>query len=607
MSGSNFSRRAVGRAGLSLAAGVFAGQASAGSRPSQASAGSQSVPSCPKSKASGGDRVRLDTPLGALIGSTNDRAGQRVLSFKGIPYAVPPIGERRWKPAIPAPAWNCTRDATAFSPHAVQVTEPDTTFYSFPQSVQSEDCLYLNVWTAGSPADRKSGRPVMVWIHGGAFMNGAGSLPAYDGAELARKGVVVVTINYRLGVFGYYTHPDIISEAGDDICANFGTTDQIEALRWVRDNIAAFGGDPDQVTIFGESAGSMSVCQLLASPLAKGLFHRAIGQSGGYFYPMREIGKAAWGGPPAEAIGATFARRIGAPSLAELRKLSAQELLSAAAGEAELLNQLGAMIVVDGKVFDRQIHDKFLKGEQHAVPVLLGFNADEGSGIADYGGIPNVSDPVAYEAKIRRRYGSLADDFLALYPASDPQAGTFDAFRDDAFGWHMMEWARLMSKVSRDTFFYRFTHSPPGADQMRPVAGGPNKHRVGAFHASEIAYAFNNMHNQLASVWAGGLANSNQVSGPTRPVDVRLADIMSDYWVAFASNGAPTAVGRPKWRPYSRATGHYMKFGPEATMSESLSPGMWRTWSAIMNARRASDAYWYFGNQGVEGPLITAR
>lgn len=607
MSGSNFSRRAVGRAGLGLAAGVFAGQASAGGRPSQTSAGSESGPSCPEPEAAVGGRVRLDTPLGALIGSANDRAGQRVLAFKGIPYAVPPTGERRWKPAIPAPAWNCTRDATAFSPHAVQVTEPDTTFYSFPQSVQSEDCLYLNVWTPGVPAASKPGRPVMVWIHGGAFMNGAGSIPVYDGAELARKGVVVVTINYRLGIFGYYTHPDIITEAGEGICANFGTTDQIEALRWVRDNIAAFGGDPDQVTIFGESAGSMSVCQLLASPLAKGLFHRAIGQSGGYFYPMQEIGKAAWGGPSAEASGAIFARKIGAPSLADLRKLSAQELLLAAAGEAELLHQQGATIVVDGKVFDRQIHEKYLKGEQHAVPVLLGFNADEGSGIADYGVVPSISDPIAYEVNIRRRYGSLADEFLALYPASDPQTSAFDAFRDDGFGWHMMEWADLMSKVSSDTFFYHFTHSPPGANEMRRVGSGPNKHRIGAFHASEIAYTFNNMHHKMASVWADGLANSNQVSGPTHPVDVRLADIMSDYWVAFASNGAPTAVGQPAWLAYKSASGHYMKFGPEAKMSKSLLPGMWPTWSAIMKARRASGGKWYFGDEGVNGPVITAR
>jgi para-nitrobenzyl esterase len=604
MSESHLNRRAVVGIGLGLAATAIGSHASAGRPP-------QPTTCPPPDTGEGGFKdpgqsVRLETPLGALIGSEVTVDGEKILSFKGIPYALPPVGDRRWKPAAPAPGWNCTRDARAFSPQAVQLTEPDTAFFSLPQSVQNEDCLYLNIWTPEAPTAPKSGRPVMVWIHGGAFIGGAGSLPVYDGAALARKGVLVVSINYRLGVFGYYTHPDLIEEADGGICANFGTTDQIAALKWVQENIAAFGGDPDQVTIFGESAGSMSVCQLMASPLTTGLFHRAIGQSGGYFYPMREIGRAAWGGPPAEEIGKIFAQRIGAPSLADLRKMPAQDLAVAAAAEGELLNQLGAMIVVDGQVFDRQIHETFKSGRQQPVPVLLGFNADEGSGIADYGGIPSISDPVKYEAEVRHRYGLLADEYLALYPASDPQDSALAAFRDDAFGWHMMEWADLMSRVSRDVFFYHFVHAPPGAEQTRAVFNGPNFHRIGAHHASEIAYAFNNMNYPILSVWGDGEPNPNRPFGPVRPVDIRLADIMSDYWVTFAKSGVPRVEGRPEWRTYERATGHYMRFGPEATPSQNLLPGMWETQSKIMNARRASDAFWYFANEGLAGPVITA-
>lgn len=604
MNESHLNRRAVVGIGLGLAAGALGSQASA-SRPPQPD-------TCPPDDGKADtythteQSVRLDTPLGALIGSAITVDGDRVLSFKGIPYALPPVGDRRWTPAAPAPGWNCTRDARAFSPQAVQLTEPDTAFFSLPQSVQNEDCLYLNIWTPESATKGEPGRPVMVWIHGGAFIGGAGSLPVYDGAALARKDVLVVTINYRLGVFGYFTHPDLIAEADGGICANFGTTDQIAALQWVQKNIAAFGGDPNQVTIFGESAGSMSVCQLMASPLTKGLFHRAIGQSGGYFYPMREIGRAAWGGPPAEEIGKTFSERIGAPSLADLRKIPAQDLAVAAASEAQLLNQLGAMIVVDGKVFDKQIHETFKAGKQQAVPVLLGFNADEGSGIADYGGIPSISDPIKYEAEVRRIYGALAEEYLYLYPASDPQDSAFAAFRDDAFGWHMMEWADLMSRTSCKVFFYHFVHTPPGADQLRPVAQGTNSHRIGAYHASEIAYVFNNMNHRILSVWGDGETNENRPFGPVRPVDSRLADIMSDYWVTFAKSGVPRAEGRPEWREYKRSTGHYMRFGPEATPSENLLPRMWETQSKIMNARRKSDAFWYFANEGLAGPAITA-
>lgn len=545
----------------------------------------------------------LDTPLGKLAGQLIENGDKPIVAYKGIPYALPPTGNRRWKAAEPAPAWNCLRDATSFGPQAVQAAEPETAFFYLPQSIQSEDCLYLNVWTPVLPGSGQSRLPVMVWIHGGAFIGGAGSIPVYDGAALARKDAVVVSINYRVGILGYFAHPELTEEAQGGICANFGTTDQIEALRWVRNNISAFGGDPENVTIFGESAGSMSVSQLMASPLAKGLFHKAIGQSGGFFYAMRSLKHARWGEPSAQDLGQLFGSRIDAPSLSDLRAMPAHQLVAASQKHGDLLNQLGALIAIDGKVFEHSVHETFRLGKQHAVPVLLGFNSDEGSGIADYGGIPAVSDPVAYDLEVRARYANLADDYLKLYPSNDPQAAAFDAYRDQAFGWHMIEWARLMAKVSRPAFLYYFTHTPPGADAMRQVPSG-GLHRIGAHHASEIAYVFNNIDQKRMSVWGDGKYHANRPSAPPRPEDYRLADMMSDFWVSFARTGVPYAKGQPQWRPYNHEQGTHMRFGPGAEWRTDIAPGMWELTSRINDARKSSNIFWYFGNVGLNGPAL---
>lgn len=547
----------------------------------------------------------LETPLGRLIGATDERDGVRVTSYKGIPYAQPPVGLRRWKPAEPATAWNCTRDATSFPPQAVQVTEPDAMFYSLPQTVQSEDCLYLNVWTPAGEGVRQQSLPVMVWIHGGAFMTGAGSIPVYDGAALARKGVVVVTINYRVGVLGYFAHPELIAEAKGGVCANFGTTDQIEALRWVRNNIAAFGGDPGNVTIFGQSAGAMSVSMLMASPLARGLFHRAIGQSGGFFFPMRTLGRSSWGGPPAEELGAEFGKRLGALTLSDLRDLPAQVLADAAPRNGDLLNQLGALMVVDGLVFERPVHETFRLGKQHPVPVLVGFNSDEASGIADYGAIPVLSDPVAYEADIRARYGALADDFLAHYPSRDPQTAAMNAFRDGGFGWPVLQWATEAARRNRETFLYFFSHTPPGAEVDRAIFGSANRRRIGAFHAAEIAYVFNNVDTQLLSVWGDGKPHANRPAAPPRDDDRELAGAMSDYWVSFAKTGTPRGKNLPAWHPFDPTNGHYMHFGAGPMPAQHLMPGMRELHNDIFRARAAAGNFWYLGNVGAMGATVT--
>lgn len=592
------SRRAIARFGLGLAGVSIAGSDSA--------AGFE-TPSPARAPAPDafGDTGILHTPLGGLIGTLVTHGEQRVAAYKGIPYAMPPVGERRWRPAEAAPPWNCTRDARAFGPQAVQLTEPDSRFYFLPQSVQSEDCLYLNVWTPSLPDAPQERLPVMVWIHGGAFMTGAGSVPVYDGAALARKGVVVVTINYRLGVLGYFAHPELIAEAKGGICANFGTTDQIEALRWVKNNIASFGGDPGNVTIFGQSAGAMSVSQLMASPLSKGLFHRAIGQSGGFFFPMRTLGRPSWGGPPAEVLGAEFAKRLGVGSLADLRRLPAELLVDAAPKHGDLLNQLGALMVVDGTVFERSVHETFRAGRQHKVPILVGFTSDEGSGIADYGAIPVLSDSAAYAADMRHRYGALADDFLARYPASDPQSAAFDAFRDGGFGGPVLEWATQSAQASQDVYLYYFSHTPPGADVMRPVFDSANLHRIGAHHASEIAYVFNNIDRPFASVWGDGHPHTNCPAAPPRNEDLRLADIMSDYWVSFARTGAPAGDGLPHWAPFTIGARRHMKFAEgDPTPSRDLFPGLTEQLARINAAREAAQIFWYLGNVGVEGPVL---
>ena len=544
------------------------------------------------------EEVCLATPQGRLMGLTLRRPGDPpVHAYKGVPYALPPVGVRRWRAAEPAPGWTGIRSAQGFAAMCVQRDELEGSFYYRVHDVpQSEDCLYLNVWTPAAPGSGEK-LPVMVWIHGGGFATGAGSFPSYDGAQLARKGAVVVTINYRVGVFGYFTHPEVVDEAGPDgICANFALTDQIEALRWVQANIAAFGGDPGRVTVFGESAGSHSLSQLMASPLAAGLFHRGIGQSGAYFLPMRHVGKPSWGGPPAEEIGAEFARRIGAPTLAELRAMPAAELCRRWEGELLLLDG-GGFIVVDGKVFPEEVATVFREGRQLKVPVIVGATADEGGGLGELGLVPPIDDPIAYAQQVRAKFGPLADQFLQVYPKDRPLDSTFAAFRDDGFGWGMAYWAEAMAKAGVPAWLYQFAHVPPGADQPRPVAGTAVMRAPRAFHACEVTYAFNNVTGDVMALSGDGRSG---VSGPTRPVDISLADQMSDYWVAFAATGFPSGPDLPAWKPYSVETRDYMRFDGTPQPGRDPVPGMLPLYTAINDARREKGAFWWYYNLGLQ-------
>ena len=475
--------------------------------------------------------ARLDTPQGPLLGEARED-GVRV--FKAIPYALPPVGVRRWQPPEPAPAWTALRDARAFAPQCVQPAYPEQSVFARPDRPQSEDCLYLNVWTTAEAGDDA---PVLFWVHGGGLTRGTGATDAYDGGALARRGTVVVTINYRLGPFGYLSHPALSEENADGVSGNQGFLDQAEALRWVQANIEAFGGDPDRVTVFGESAGSRSVNALTVMPQTRGLLHGAIGQSGGGFAPTQALRETVHGIRPAEAWGEDLAAAVGAKDLAAFRAVPAHEILAAA-----LELDMPMTTVVDGVVIPDQPAALFASGRQHDVPVIVGFNKDEGTSLSAPSMRPK--DPARFAAQVRARFGDAAPDFLALYPAATPEASWLDAFRDQRFGWEMVEWADAMANVDAEAWMYYFTFHPSGpyADALR------------AYHAGEIRYVFDNIDLNPAATDA----------------DRAVADLMSGYWASFAADGDPNGPGLPSWEAWDADAMNYLEFGNEVAPGEGL-------------------------------------
>jgi para-nitrobenzyl esterase len=476
---------------------------------------------------------QVDVEQGSLVGYTDGD----VHVFKGVPYAVPPVGERRWRPPQAPESWRGRRFAMAFSPECPQLAYPEGSFFGSGIAPTSEDCLYLNVWT--DSVDEQARRPVMVWIHGGALTRGSGGSPWYDGRALARKGVVVVTFNYRLGAFGYLAHPELSAESERDASGNYGTLDQIAALRWVRTNIARFGGDPENVTIFGESAGSWSVHQLTASPLAAGLFHKAIGQSGALAYPIPELQRERFGQQAHEQTGLILQRAAGVDSLEALRGLSANAVLGAY--ERAGIDGL-ARPVVDGWVFPEQIVTAYREGRHNAVPLLLGSNADEGTNLAA-GRAPESAQ--AFAESIRQSFGPAAEGFLQVYGAAmDYPEAFFASFRDQAFTWPMRFWARQATEREQPVWLYFFAHEPPDSAQEN----------LGAYHAAEIRYVFNHPH----------------VNMEPGEADRALAEMMSDYWVSFAANGIPSAPDGPAWPAYQRDRERFMVFTAEPHVREDL-------------------------------------
>lgn len=463
---------------------------------------------------------------GLLSGATGKNPDVRV--YRGIPYAAPPIGDLRWKAPQAPTSWQGVRAATEFSSDCRQTPYPSISIYQSQLRSPSEDCLYLNIWTTAKSMQER--HPVMFWIHGGGFTRGSGTGAAYDGEILARKGVVVVTINYRLGAFGFFAHPALTAESEHHASGNYGLLDQIAALQWVKKNIAAFGGDPHRITIFGESAGSWAVNALMASPLAKGLFERALGESGGQFSPMPSLADAEKAGERMGAgLIANAAPSTGKDVLKALRAVSAEDLLKAT-------DSATTRAIADGFVLPQSVYEIFAQGKQNDVPLLVGNNADEGTTLAPQGAALKMA---TFTAGVRTRYGALADQFLKVYPAeSDEQAvkSFYSAYRDQVFGWEMRTWAGMQSKTGHHpTYLYYFTRAVPG----------PASQRLGAFHALEIAYVFGNFSWPFA--WDD--------------TDHKLSDSIMSYWVNFAATGNPNGEGLLKWPAYSPDTDQALELG----------------------------------------------
>lgn len=461
---------------------------------------------------------------GVLIG----RRDGEVTSFKGVPYAAPPVGPLRWRAPRPPAPWSQPRDAGQVGARCVQPPSGGDPGVGPPPT--SEDCLTLNVW---GPAERAEPGPVMVWIHGGGFNNGSGTAALYDGSSLARRGVVVVTVNYRLGRLGFFDHPALAAErAQGEPGANYGMMDIVAALEWVRDNAAAFGGDAGNVTVFGESAGGTAVTRLMISPEARGLFHRAVVQSGlGRDTGVPLDAPSAVGCPSLQDRGIAFARTVGATTAAELRALPAEALLRPAPNFYG-----GDNLVIDGRLVTEDVEPAFAGGREAPVPLIIGTNSAEFWWIR-----PQEISP----------YGAIDDaltsqERVALYAAYDGEDGyRAHVVSDLAFNEPARHLARLHARNGHPTYLYRFDVVP----DSNPEPSG------GATHASERPYVFDNLHT---------------VGRPMGERDQRAAEAMAGYWTTFAASGDPNAHGRPVWPEFGAGRDLLLEFANDGPVAKPI-------------------------------------
>jgi para-nitrobenzyl esterase len=457
-------------------------------------------------------------------GTVEGKEEGSVRAFLGIPYAQPPVGEMRWKAPVAVAKWSGVKKTTDFGPHCMQGRVFGD--MKFRDSGGSEDCLTLNVWAPANPASKKL--PVMVWIYGGGFVAGTTSEARQDGTHLAQQGVILVSMNYRLGVFGFMVHPELTKESGRNSAGNYGLLDQLEALKWVHDNIGAFGGDPANVTIFGESAGSFSVSAQMASPLGKGLFQKAIGESGAAFsrsgLSFEPVAKRE------ERDVKLVKEKLGVSTLAELRAVPADKLV-------EVFGKAGP----DGFAFGPDIDGYFLPeavpaifaaGKQNDVALMAGWNRDEGSFEVAFS--PQKPSAETMKSEAQKNFGDNPDEFLRLYPIDNDQQvrrSALDFASDTFISLSTWSWLEAQSKTGKQPIYrYRFDLAPPPDNPTGP--------QLGAFHSAEIEYVF-------------GQLDSKNVAW--RQEDRDLSVMMQKYWTNFAKSGNPNGAGLPQWPTYSSA------------------------------------------------------
>jgi para-nitrobenzyl esterase len=468
-------------------------------------------------------QVRVHTEAGLVEGTTS--ADRKVTIFKGIPFAAPPVGELRWKEPQPVARWTGVKKATEFGARCMQARIYEDMV--FRDTGPSEDCLYLNVWTPGVSAKTKL--PVMVWIYGGGFQAGSTSEPRQDGEHLAHKGVVIVSMNYRLGIFGFFSHPGLTAESEHHASGNYGLMDQAAALKWVHENIAAFGGDPGNVTIFGESAGSVSVSALMASPLSKGLIRAAIGESGAYFGKTQSVK----GLGETERRNAVFAESLGMKSVGQLRAASAEKLLEASRSEND---NTRFRPNIDGYFMPASAYDIYAQGGQAHIPLMAGWNRDEGSYHQFFGTEPVSTEN--YAAKIRQHFGDAAPEALKLFPGGSDEevkrsAALLSTADFTAFGtW---KWLGMhLQSGEAPVYRYEFDQAPPPSEKHEAEAGL-------AYHSAEIEYVFGTL-DWKKIAW--------------RPEDYKLSEQLGTYWTNFAKTGNPNGAGLGVWPMYNRKSGY---------------------------------------------------
>jgi len=492
---------------------------------------------------------QVKTANGIVESTSPPRDGVR--SFKGLPFAAPPVGALRWREPQPPADWAGVRNADQFGPRCVQRTGPGADYW-FRSSGMSEDCLYLNVWTPAKTGKEKL--PVLVYVFGGGFQNGDGSEPRYDGESMARKGLVTLSVNYRTNVFGFFSHPELTKESPNHASGNYGLLDQVAALRWVQANIAAFGGDPKRVTIAGESAGSLSVSALMASPLSRGLVAGAIGESGALIstLPPRSLAET-------EQDGAKFGEAAGAPTLAALRALPAEKLLDALAAASSPPGGPGAAAAprlrfsanLDGFFLPKTLAAIYEAGEQAKVPLLAGSNSQEMPAAVVLGQAEPT--PETFAAAVRKLYPSGADQVLKVYAPKTPDevlAAATDLASARFIAHGTWKWTELHLKTGgRPVYRYFYTRVRPRylgfpgqLPPPEPPAGAPPPKTLGAAHSAEIQYAMGNLDLDPRYAWG--------------PDDYRVSAAMRDYFANFAKTGNPNGPGLPKWPTYDAKTGY---------------------------------------------------